>query len=282
MDPYKDLEPIYIIAYPKSGSTWLKRLVGEILDSPAGHISKDIGFEQMDEGVEKKGNYKILYSHYSKIDKPRKIDEKSKIIYIVRDFRDVVVSAFFHHYRIDENLVLLKKYCDYDTMISIKRLFWRGIIFNLEMAKLIRYWASIAGGKTCLDFLKKILTLRWFKDLKGSGVGRWDKHVLYWSNYSENVAVIKYEDMLKMPLETVIYSFKKINVPYNEDVIVTAIKNQLFSEKKKKFASLGLNEESAFMRKGINGDYKRFLNNRMINLIKKRYGKFMISIGYYI
>lgn len=282
MKLYNDLEPIYIISYPKSGSTWLKRLVSEILDSPAGHISQEIGFEQMDEGLERKGNYKILHSHYSKIDKPKTIDKNSKIIYIVRDFRDVVVSAFFHHYRIDENLVLLNKYCDYSYIIFIKRLFWRKIVFNLEIAKLTKYWGSIASGRTSLDFLIKILTFRWLKGLKGSGVGRWDKHVLYWSKYSGNVAVIQYEDLLKKPLDTIIYSMKKINIPYDEDVLIKAIQNQLFEKKKKEFLNLRLNKENIFMRKGISGDYKRFLNNRMINLIKKRYGKFMCSMGYYI
>lgn len=280
MNPYKDLEPIYIISYPKSGSTWMKRLVSEILDSPLGQISRENGFVQMDEGDEKKGNYKILHCQYSKIDKPKKIDKKSKIIYIVRDFRDVVVSSFFHHYRIDENLVLLEKYANSDNITHIKRLFWRGLVFNLEMAKGIRYWASISGGKTFVRFIKGILTLRWTHDLKGSGVGRWDENVQYWSNYSENVAVVKYEDLLKNPFETIIHSFNKINIPYDEDVIRRAIINQSFSKKKKDFAKLGMSYEYTFMRKGIQGDYRRFLNKRMINLIKKRYGKFMCSIGY--
>lgn len=277
----KHKKPIYIIAYPKSGSTWIKRLVGEILNSPTGHISKTEGpLIEIDDGsCTLDGKYLILHSHYSDKDKPKLINIESKIIYIVRDFRDVLVSAFFHHYRIDKNLVL-KSPENLKMNTKLKRIFWRGIVFNLEIQKMSRYWASISGGTSWFGFLKGVISMRWLSDLTGSGVGRWDSHVLFWKCFSPNVAFIKYEDMLRNPAIVVANALDKIEIPFDEDKINVAVENQSFSKKKKQFIEQNLVEKATFMRKGERGDYVNYLSDRTLKIIYKRYQNVMKDLNY--
>lgn len=81
-------EEIFVVGYPKSGNTWLSRLLGDLLDSPvqARAPKHAIG----DEGFDRKGKYVIRQEH---IDHKTYKGEKP-IILITRDPRDVAVSAW--------------------------------------------------------------------------------------------------------------------------------------------------------------------------------------------
>jgi len=220
-----------------------------------------------------------LHSHYSEKDKPNIINENSKIIYIVRDFRDVLVSSFFHHYRIDSKLVL-KQSKSIDLYTLIMRILWRSIIFNIEILKMSRYWASISGGKSFIAFLKGIVSLRWIKDMRGGVVGRWDEHVMYWKNFSSNVAFIRYEDMLVDPNETLNYALKKIKIHFDMNDLNKSINNQSFDKKKTEYLAQGLSEKADFLRKGIQGDYINYLNQSTLKTINNRYGHVMKILKY--
>ncbi|MFW5886400.1 MAG: sulfotransferase domain-containing protein, partial [Bacteroidota bacterium] len=154
----KDRIPIYIVGYPKSGNTWLTRLVGDTLNSPTGSAYGKHQADLATEGWNRPGKYIVLKSHHSQKDKPEFITTQSKIIYIYRDFRDVLISGFFHHYRIDESYILQT---DPTNNRSFYQKMWQ-ILFRVEMANLTRGWGSFSSGnqlsKVCVNFLKG----RWF------------------------------------------------------------------------------------------------------------------------
>jgi len=78
---------IYIHGFPKSGNTWLSRLLGDVLDSPVRAVK---GTSLADEGYNRQGGYVIRQQHLI-------IPEDAfGLIYIYRDPRDVCVSA--NHY----------------------------------------------------------------------------------------------------------------------------------------------------------------------------------------
>lgn len=81
---------IYINGFPKSGNTWLARLLGDVLDSPVKTVK---GIALADEGAERKGDYVIRQHH---LITP---EDAFGVVYIYRDPRDVVVSAA-HYWRI--------------------------------------------------------------------------------------------------------------------------------------------------------------------------------------
>lgn len=99
---------IYVIGYPKSGTTWLARLLGDCLDSPVGSVhppgdNKCIATEGMQRG----GKYSIRQGHpiptpghqvlipdYTVFAYENLSNER--IVFIHRDPRDIVVSGAHH------------------------------------------------------------------------------------------------------------------------------------------------------------------------------------------
>jgi hypothetical protein len=57
---------IYVCGHPKSGNTWLTRLLGSVLNSPTGGCmpSQD-GKEIATEGQDRTGNYFIRKGHFT-------------------------------------------------------------------------------------------------------------------------------------------------------------------------------------------------------------------------
>jgi len=86
---------VYVVGAPKSGNTWLSRLMGDVLDSPivgarnpkSGIVSKPLA----EEGEDRGGGFLIHPEHMTFV-----WPGADTIIYIYRDPRDVVVSAY--HY----------------------------------------------------------------------------------------------------------------------------------------------------------------------------------------
>jgi len=99
---------IYVCGHPKSGNTWLTRLLGSVLNSPTGGCmpSQD-GKEIATEGQDRTGDYFIRKGHFTFTDEgdclvpsPHKMNLKyltnEKIVFIVRDPRDICVSGAYH------------------------------------------------------------------------------------------------------------------------------------------------------------------------------------------
>ena len=87
--------PIYVIGYVKSGNTWCARLLGDALDSPI--ISGKDRPALADEGFARPGKYVIRQLHLPHRKKPK----DGKIVFVVRDPRDVAVSVMHYWQRTD-------------------------------------------------------------------------------------------------------------------------------------------------------------------------------------
>jgi len=110
-----DKIPLYVAGYPKSGTTWLTWLLGDLLNSPTGGSTpgQDV-LEIATEGQGRPGKYVVRKGHFVLINddqvtpsgravpEPHRLNPTylgdSPIVFVVRDPRDIVVSAA-HYYR---------------------------------------------------------------------------------------------------------------------------------------------------------------------------------------
>lgn len=104
------MNQIAVIGYPRSGNTWLSRLLGDILDSPVGGIYNANPLAT--EGRHRPGKYKVMQLHLRPVYEMKNSvipsawglcvplwNGEPPIIHIVRDPRDVVCSAW-HYWNI--------------------------------------------------------------------------------------------------------------------------------------------------------------------------------------
>jgi hypothetical protein len=95
---------LYVVGAPKSGTTWLCRLMGQILDSPIGGMwkpkMKRYSTPPAQEGEGRQGDYFIVHDHLKK-----RVSEDDLVVYIYRDPRDVIVSASYYWNSTIEHMV---------------------------------------------------------------------------------------------------------------------------------------------------------------------------------
>lgn len=158
-------EKIYIIGFPKSGNTWLSRLIAEALDS---NIKYDL-INTIDNSINRKGKYEINKIHYT-----QNLEKLigCKKIYIIRDPRAVFVSGFFHNYRrISEKLIANN--------------FLINLLFKYEIKYLNNQWNGNIFRRILFNLYLLLRTI--FIKTKKNHVGNWSDHVNFWSNNSDIV-----------------------------------------------------------------------------------------------
>lgn len=84
---FSDRKTIWVCGFPRSGNTWLARLLGDVLDSPI--QSGGVRAANADEGFDRPGAFVIRQQH---IEPPVQGDAVS----IIRDPRDVAVSNMYY------------------------------------------------------------------------------------------------------------------------------------------------------------------------------------------
>jgi len=275
---FLDKEPIFIIGYPKSGNTWLTRLIADTLDSPM--VGGDNPIDQADKKQRYLGDFVIYKSHYSEQSKPDYIRKYSFILYIVRDFRDVLVSGFFfNHKGSSEDKYTIENTLNHRFHPSHR------YYFKHEIRRMVNKWQGNEltlfknNIKNTVLFLKHLVV----RDKRPTtlSVGNWSNHVNYWIGFP-NANIVRYEDLLTDTYTTLKTLFSKMGVSCPERRIVEAVERQSFKTRKKQFEKNCDYINMRFMRKGVAGDWKRFLDKDMIELIKKEHGETMNRLGYEI
>ena len=252
--------PIYVIGYPKSGNTWVARILSDLLDSPI--ETGDDPINQADNNKDFSGNYNIFKGHYSRCSRPEYISNNSKIIYVVRDFRDVLISGFFFcHNDFPEEKVLIRSTGFFSYLYKI--------YFYHQLRRMTKKWIS-----------HELTVIRNFiYSHPKNNVGSWSDHVKYWST-EPNISVVRYEDLLNNPHGAIEGILSDIDVAYNCINIDKTIERQSFANRKRDFVKSNDNINNKFLRKGGSGDWKRFLNSQTIKIIENRHGCVMRSFGY--
>lgn len=260
---WKSKEPVFVIGFPKSGNTWLARLLAEITDSNIAVSDLKDRVNSADNSLHRGGKYLIYKKHI--------VEDVSEIlqykrVYIVRDVRDVLPSWFFHCNRWASSNSYFKKTklynWYYDSEILKSNEILRGNPWSEFYVRLLHFLRFIILGKN--NRIK---------------IGNWSEHVTYWKQ-QPGVVIVRYEDLLKNTEREIkrIFDLLKIKIP--DEIIAKSAKNQSFKTKKLKFIQNMDVKNATFLRNGKSGNWKNILSSPVIKKIESKHGHVMSELGY--
>lgn len=261
--------PIYVIGYPKSGNTWLLRMLCEICDA---NINQT---DEINRATYKESRKNIIHkSHFEDISK---LHSNGKFIYIVRDIRDVLVSGFFYtHHFINENSVINKNNIDIGSLLfrcyfkyQIKQLNLR---WQYNKVTTFKHWIL-----SLLVKLKDLITRR--QPLPKKINLNWSEHISYWAN-RPNIHLVRYEDLLSNTTLEMEKILNFLHLSYSPEDLNNIVHEQSFQIKKQQFKNKGDIRNTQFMRQGRSGDWIRFLDNELVNEITQSHEKCLLMMGY--
>lgn len=257
---------IYVVGYPKSGNTWVTRLLARAIQIPAGNgmggnddaeIATDVNKFLSSSSCD--SNFRVRKSHLFPQDFLKLIDLNPKrIVYVIRDIKDVTISSYFYFKYIDDDLIRLRS--------------WK----ELRGMMLLRILKYIKARYKFNRFVKK-MSGSW-----DDQIGCWADHIKQWHQYlniksSILSVVISYEELSRNPKLAIekILDKLELSLPLNVN-LDDIVENESFSQKKESIkrtddASIpmgkGLNLHH--LRKGVIGDWKNYLTKKQENYLDR-------------
>lgn len=188
---------IIVVGYPKSGTSWLSKLVAELIECPLkGNWGYKILNDPLEEGHNRQSDYSCYKSHhtYKEIfDADQKRIEK--IIYIIRDPRDIVISGIYFFKFFKKNSFINKLLPN-----------------NFKKKQMIK--AVLYGNKKLNQWCEF----------------SWKDH--YESYLNKDIHFIRYEDLIKDPVVECNTILTYLDIERAERSIINAIENQSFKNVK--------------------------------------------------
>ncbi len=271
----------WIVSYPKSGNTWMRSFiyalqnegVNEIdinaiqtgsIASQYDWVANGLGFDidelpaqEVDrlrpkayrfisDNLTAFGYHKVHDAQYavSKQEVLFPADATQGVLLIVRNPLDIAVS-FAHHLGVD-----------IDTSI-------------VRMADKDFGLASRVKGRS-IQLRQKLLS--------------WSGHVQSWRRTDLPVCMLRYEDMLALPLATFKTAARFLRLPADTQRVSRALELCRFEGFQNQEQNCGFIEKSpkasAFFRKGIVGDWRNVLSASQVDRIIEAHGEVMATLGY--
>jgi len=250
------MKNIVVVGYPKSGSTWLTRLVGELISCPVSGFWKSSHDEIAIEGLNRVSDYRCYKSHHQHHELFKDKRSLSKVVYVLRDPRDVLVSGLYYfgltpNKKVQESLLLrlaYKAYFNLGGKQHTKQEMLQAILFG---NKRLSYWCRVS----------------------------WKDHVAPYQN-DPTVLKIRYESLMADPQLECRNILDFLGIQRSSEDIDRAIDRQSFDKVKSKFIITGDRRKSGFLRKGVSGDWKNHLNPADMTLLHDHMKTFLLSLGY--
>ena len=277
---------IWIASYPKSGNTWVRSIISSLIYSNDGNFDFDLlkkiqqfpnkkyfeNFTNDFHNINEIKKYWIESQNFLNLDKEVKFFKTHHInckigehaftnknntlgtIYVVRDPRNLI-NSFTNHYSIDKNTA-------------------KNFITSRQ---------SVTGALEDMKRDNSIFTI----------LGSWNDHLKSWTGMNQNLLLIKYEDLIKNPLNEINKIIKflanLIDFSYNEEKINNIINSTSFEVMKKKETEKGFHESVMdnsgenkvnFFNLGKENKWEKYLNSEDQEFIKEKLGLEMKELGY--
>lgn len=231
----KEFKLILVSEFPKSGGSWFSQLLSDALNIPFPRNTY-AKFERC-----------LMHGHYLH---HRKF---GKVICVMRDGRDVMVSAYYH--LLFEN--------------------------NRNASHLVRYWRDkmpFSDYENIEKNLPDFITC-FFDNYKVATKNvRWSDFVNKYLN-QPNVLIIKYEDLVKQTLKQL---ERAIDFLGEESIGKKGLEEivQRYSFKNLTIREPGQEDKSHFLRKGIVGDWRNCFSKEACEVFNLYAGEELLKMGY--
>ena len=255
---------VIIVGYPKSGTNWITRLVAELLCCPIeGNWGFDDPRQTTIESIDRISEFACFKSHHS-LKEINNASEKSiyKIIYVVRDPRDVIVSGskFFNFAYAKTDFLMKKKFYGKHLHQNLKRI---SRLIMSSKYKTERMMKAVLKGDIEVD--------QWCKD-------SWAEHVRKYVN--NKTFIIRYEDMLDEPFVSCDKILKYIGKDLGREEMLLAIENQSIENRRARLNRHSSPIEKKLLRKGKSKVWRGELNSKQISKVNSALTKELMAFGY--
>ena len=257
-----DQETVYVVGYPKSGCTWLTRLVAELLGcSVSGFLGIDDDDDMAAEGRERVSPYRVVRAHQQWHELEPHLNAASRIIYVVRDPRDATISGA-HYFKFERSALLGRVLSQ--LMLSRQRYF-----------RLI--YPRLSPERYCIERMSKAVL---FGDDTVSPWVRipWKEHLLPYRQ--PLVLTVRYEDLLASAETECRRILQHVGLERDAAFIAGAIDRQSFQNKKREFAEQGDARREQFMRMGRSGQWKTKFTAVQLALYEEKLGDALTMLHY--
>lgn len=235
----KKLGLMLVSEFPKSGGTWFCQMLSDVSNVP---------FQR---NVNAKLIKSVLHGHL--LFRPR----MNKAIIVLRDGRDVMVSAYFHFlFQRNEGGELSigaqyhRKHLQFQDYDDIKT----------NLPKFMEHMFTNFAQKNMTHF-------------------SWSESVYNIEDNRDRLLVVKYEELLQSPKECLkrALKFYDLEVP-DEKKIDDIVEKYSFKNVTKR--KQGQEDRKSFVRKGISGDWKNHFTEEACQVFKKYGGEALVLAGY--
>lgn len=232
----------YICEYPKSGGTWLGRMIANYLDIPFAELS-----------IFPNGLPCVNFAHWRYHSKLR------RCFYIYRDGRDVMVSHYFFR------MMEMRNPPDTASGRRWRRRYERAFGPNFD-ANDSRTWMA--------RFVELEMTRpRW-------GQLTWPQHISDWYDLDRrHIAFLSYEQLLNEPIKTLKEALEKfIDSPVDLEQLEQTMHRYSFENMSGR--QRGQEDRNSFLRKGIIGDWRHHFTKEAAEIFDHFAGQTLIDLGY--
>jgi len=253
---------IIVAGYPKSGCTWVTRLAAELVQCPiVGFLDHD--HEDIAQEGQNRGSVFRCYKAHQQLHDVRRspIAGNSKIIYVVRDPRDIAISGahYFQFVRPPCLATLLDKYP-------------RG---NRAYMKMVHPWVSPLSYR--IEQMMRAV-------LYGSRhIDPWVR--LPWKNHyppyvEDHCFLLTFENLLAEPQRECKRMLEYLGLRRSSDEVRKAVEKQSFEKKKAGFLKTHEIAKAGFMRAGTSGQWRHELTGKQKELFSRTLAVQLKQFGY--
>ncbi|MEL6389378.1 MAG: sulfotransferase domain-containing protein [Bacteroidota bacterium] len=226
---------IRIAEFPKSGGTWLSQMIAEMAD---------LDFPRNQRMTWRRG---VQHSHL-----PGPAGAR-KTVLMVRDGRDVCVSAYFH---------FLQPGREVNSRLVTQ---WRAHLSEYDISDV---------SCTMPIFIKMF-----FERMKIGGRSiNWKTHLNSFQLDNPNLCIVKYEDLLFQPCKEMYRIADFLNLDVSQSKVEKVVDKYSFANQRK--INSHKQDNIAFLRKGIAGDWKTHFTEEARLLFDSLAGHELQLLGY--